>query len=468
MALPKLDVTLNRWKGERVVVLGLARQGKALARYLTGEGAMVVMSDLKTSDQLQAVFTELADLELDYELGGHPLELLQGTRALFLSGAVPADLPIALEARARGIPLLNDAQLFLERCPAAVIGITGSAGKTTTASLVYQMACVGSESSDRQAWLGGNIGRPLLDDLKNIKAQDLVVMELSSFQLELMTISPKIAGLLNLTPDHLDRHGSMQAYIDAKAHILSYQDEKSTAVIGSDDPRAWDLRERTRGRVIAFGLKKPWDGDAAFVDGEALVLQLDGQLHLICQIGELTLRGPHNVLNVLAACAMGSAVEIPVEAMSAVARSFRGVPHRLEFVRNTLGADWYNDSIATTPDRALAAVRSFDEPLVLLLGGHDKQLPWETFGQEVLQSVKAIILFGEAVPKLEAVFQKIRGSAATPAMHAAVNLEQAVQTASRIVQAGDIVLLSPGCTSYDEYPNFEVRGERFRDMVRAL
>ena len=461
-------MTLKRWQNKRVVVLGLARQGKALARYLTGVGAMVVMSDMKTDDQLKTALSELADLELIYVLGEHPLELLEGASALFLSGGVPADLPIAREAQARGIPLLNDAQLFLEQCPAEVIGITGSAGKTTTTSLVDQMARAGFEGGNRKVWLGGNIGRPLLADLDEIGPEDLVVMELSSFQLELMTVSSKIAALLNLTPDHLDRHGSMQAYIDAKARILTNQDEGDTAVIGYDDPRTWDLSKAAKGRVIAFGLEKSGEGDAAFVDGDAVILRIAGQSQTVCPVDDIALRGPHNVLNVLAACAISSAVDIPVEAMGSVARTFEGVPHRLEFIRTVLGADWYNDSIATTPDRALAAVRSFEEPLVLLLGGRDKEVPWEKFAKEVIARSKAIILFGEAAPKLESIFKPLVGDKRMPEMHRAADLEQAVQKAFKLVRAGDVVLLSPGCTSYDQFPNFEIRGERFRDMVRSL
>jgi UDP-N-acetylmuramoylalanine--D-glutamate ligase len=459
---------MRRWENSRVVVLGFARQGKALARFLTGEGARVVLSDIKTEDELGAAMEELVELELTYVLGEHPLELLEDTHALFLSGGVPSDLPIVLEARARGIPVLNDAQLFLERCPAQVIGITGSAGKTTTTTLVDQMARLAFKDSPRNVWLGGNIGRPLLDDLPSIDPQDVVVMELSSFQLELMTISPAIAALLNLTPDHLDRHGTMEAYIDAKRRILTYQDESSTAVIGYDDRRTWKLHQEARGRVIAFGYDKPEDGDAAYVEGTRLVLRLGSKSQTICGTDELALKGSHNLLNVLAACALSSAVQVPVEAMAEIARTFYGVPHRLEFVGTVNGADWYNDSIATTPDRALAAVRSFDEPMVLLLGGRDKDLLWETFAEEVVLRARAIVLFGEAVPKLVAVFTPILEGKSIPVLYQVEDLEQAVAKAAAFVKPGDVVLLSPGCTSYDEFLNFEARGDRFREMVRSL
>lgn len=446
----------------------MARQGKALARYLTGEGAMVVMSDMKTGEQLSTVLSELDNLELSYVLGEHPLEMLEDTSALFLSGGVPTDVPIALEAQARGIPLLNDAQLFLEQCPAAVIGITGSAGKTTTTTLVDQMARIAFEGTNRNVWLGGNIGRPLLADLDQIGVDDLVVMELSSFQLELMTRSPSVAALLNISPDHLDRHGSMENYIDAKKRILTCQDVGDTAVIGYDDPQAWALHERAKGRVIAFGFEIPGEADAAFVDDGNVVLRLEGASNTVCPVDSIALRGTHNVLNILAACALASAVGIPVEAMATVANTFQGVPHRLEFIRNVLGADWYNDSIATTPDRAMAAIHSFEEPLVLFLGGRDKEVPWDAFAQEAISRSHAIILFGEAASKLEKIFVPLVEAGQASEIHRVADLNQAIRIASKLVRPGDVVLLSPGCTSYDQFPNFEIRGESFRDMVRSL
>ncbi len=459
---------MKRWDKKRVVVLGIARQGKALARFLTSEGASVVMSDMKTEDQLVPALAELSSLDLEYAFGGHPIELLDDTDALFLSGGVPTQLPIVEEAGKRGIELLNDAQLFLQRCPSSVIGITGSAGKTTTTTLVYEMARRGSAGIGRDVWLGGNIGRSLLDDLDNIKPGDLVVMELSSFQLELMTISPGIAAVLNITPDHLDRHGTMQAYIDAKQRILAFQESGDVAVLGYDDPGAWSMHQEAKGKLIAFGYGKPERGDAAYVDGDQLVLRSASGIQPICSLDQLALRGAHNVRNILAACAMCSVANVPVEAMNEVARNFAGVPHRLEFVREVNGVTWYNDSIATTPDRARAALVSFDEPLVILLGGRDKDLQWEAFASEVVDRARVVILFGEARQKLEAVFHPLLGDLDEPKLLLAEHFDAAFKLAAEIARKGDVVLLSPGCTSYDEFPNFEERGARFKEMVGAL
>lgn len=459
---------MKRWEKKRVVVLGIARQGKALARYLTNEGAMVVMSDIKTEQELGPAIVDIADLELNFALGGHPIELLDGTEALFLSGGVPIHLPIVQEARARNIPVLNDAQIFLENCPADVIGITGSAGKTTTTTLVYEMLELALVGSDKRAWLGGNIGRSLLEDLEGINARDVVVMELSSFQLELMTVSPRIAALLNLTPDHLDRHGSMEVYTEAKRQILASQDENGVVVLGYDDPRTWALRDQVQGGVMAFGYGAPEKGNATYVDDGNLILRTADRIQNICRVEDLALCGPHNVLNVLAACALCSIVHVGVEAMATIAKTFRGVPHRLEFIRQVLGAAWYNDSIATTPDRALAAVRSFKEPLVVLLGGRDKELAWDAYAAEVIKRARAIVLFGEARHMLQEVFQTRLKEEDVPELHIVETFEQAFQMATDVVQPGEVVLLSPGCTSYDEFPNFEARGERFKEMVSAL
>ena len=456
---------MSEWNGKRAVVIGLARQGKALARYLAGRGAKVILSDIKPVDELQAEMSELADLKIEYELGGHPMSLLENCEALFLSGGVPADLPIAREARRRGIPVSNDAQLFLEACPAHVIGITGSAGKTTTTSLVARMAARSNEGTDRKVWLGGNIGRPLLIDLDRMKAGDLAVMELSSFQLEVMTVSPAIAGVLNLSPDHLDRHGTMKAYTAAKQRILEYQDANDWAVLSHEDPQVWSWKDRVHGHLASFGRDDPGLPYSTFLDGEVLYLRMGAGVEPICTIDQIRLRGRHNLLNILAACMLGGLGGVDPRAMEEVARTFAGVPHRLEFVREVNGAAWYNDSIATTPGRAMAAVQAFDEPIVLMLGGHDKDLPWREFLQQVLPRATHLVLFGEAGPKIEAVARAIDPDIQ---LEMASGLEEAVYLADRAAGPGMVVLLSPGCTSFDEFSNYEERGERFKEWVRSL
>jgi len=451
------------------VIIGLARQGKALAQFLSQKGVEVVVSDQQSAEQLGPAIKELAAYELTYQLGSHPSSLLEGTDVLFLSGGVPGDLPLAVEARKRGIELANDTQLFLEACRAPVIGITGSAGKTTTTSLVGRMAEIAFAGSERRAWVGGNIGRPLLNDLDEIKSDDLVIIELSSFQLELMTMSPHIAAVLNLTPDHLDRHGSMEVYAAAKKRILANQLKDDIAVVRHDDPLTWEMRSLVQGRMIAFGWEQPVDEkESAYVRDGVLRLMYGDVEHEICSVDKVALRGRHNLMNLLAASALASAAGLPIEAMSEAASDFQGVPHRLEFVRRVQGADWYNDSIATTPDRALAAVRAFVEPKVLLAGGQDKDLLWETFAREVVRRVDHLILFGEVAQKIEHYIKDAAKDDTKPTLVICEGLADAVQAAAEVAEEGDVVVLSPGGTSFDEFSNYEVRGEKFRALVEEL
>ncbi len=461
---------MSVWDGRRVVVLGAARQGQALARYLTRHGARVCLSDVRTAAELQAVRQTLADLPIEWALGGHPLELLQGADLLCLSGGVPTTLPIVQEAVQRGIPLSNDTQIFMEVVPCRTVGITGSAGKTTTTSLVGEMArlAVKEYGTFHRIFVGGNIGDPLLNYVDEMQPDDLAILEISSFQLEQMSRSPNVAAILNITPNHLDRHGTMEAYIAAKARILEFQSSQDVAVLGREDTNAWGLRAQVRGRVLSFGFE-PLEGDASgtyYRDGMLYLYERHVDIPLLRR-DQLHLRGDHNVLNVLAAFAIGNGIGLPLDTMLEAAMTFRGVPHRLELVREWRGVRWYNDSIATAPERTMAAIRSFEEPLVLLLGGRDKNLPWEELARLVRQRVDHVILFGEAAEKIERAIRAVAGERPYT-LERYEHLFEAVQAAARVAESGDVVLLSPGGTSFDEFRDFEERGERFRQWVQQL
>jgi UDP-N-acetylmuramoylalanine--D-glutamate ligase len=456
------------WAGKRAVVLGLARQGKAVARYLSEQGAQVVVSDLKRAESVIKEREELADLPIEFVLGGHPDSLVEGTDLLCLSGGVPADLPLAQQARRRGIRITNDAQLFLEACPSRTVGITGSAGKTTTTALAGEMIERHLQGSGRKAWTGGNIGWSPLASLHAMKGEDIVVLELSSFQLEVMTRSPLVAAVLNVTPNHLDRHRTMEAYTAAKANILTHQSASDIAILGWEDPGAWALRDCVRGRVLAFGIERAPDVDGVYVSRDALVAHQSGQETRLCPVEAVTLRGRHNLQNVAAACAVAWAVDVSPQAIESAVRDFRGVAHRLEFVRRVRGVDWYNDSIATAPERAMAAIRAFEEPLVLLAGGRDKDLPWEAFAELVCRRVERLILFGEAAPKIASAVGKVERCQGRLRPVVCASLEEAVQAAAGTARPGDVVLLSPGGTSFDAFTDFEARGQRFRELVISL
>jgi UDP-N-acetylmuramoylalanine--D-glutamate ligase len=467
-------------------VIGAARQGTALARYLARHGARVVLTDRRPAHELQAAREALADEQVEWVLGGHPLHLLEGIDLLCLSGGVPLDNTLVVEASRLGIALSNDSQITLEEAPCRVIGITGSAGKTTVTTLVGRIASAGFEGahnsnldgtgmqSSRRVWVGGNIGSPLISAVDEMRPDDLAVMELSSFQLEIMTRSPHLAAVLNVTPNHLDRHVSMEAYSEAKARILDFQSREDVAVLGWEDPGAWALSGRVQGRLVSFGIAEPPAGQAGTylgADGEKILLRChsDGEgqdIELLSRV-DIALRGDHNLLNVLAACAITAAAGLPLHACLAGVSGFAGVSHRLEFVRNWGGADWYNDSIATAPERAMAAIRSFEEPLVLLAGGRDKDLPWSGFAELVSRRVEHLILFGEAAGVIEQAVRPYSKESGLEIIRSS-RLLDAVQAAAEVVTPGDVVLLSPGGTSFDEFRDFEERGEAFRKWVMEL
>lgn len=455
---------MQAWTGKRVLILGAARQGLALARWLTRHGAHVTLSDARTEAQMASARESLVDLSITWALGGHPLELLDDCDLLCLSGGVPLTLPIVAEALKRGIPLSNDTQVFMEIVPCRTIGITGSAGKTTTTTLVGRMA---KEAYGDAAYIGGNIGDPLINYVDEIKPTDLAILELSSFQLEQMTISPNVGAILNITPNHLDRHGTMETYTAAKARLLDFQSAKDVAVLGYDEPGAWNLRDRVKGKLFTFSLHELDESlnGAYFHDG--LLALRDGNAYVPLMLREkVLLRGDHNVSNVLAAFTVAHAAGFPLDAMLAAVEDFHGVPHRLELVRELRGVRWYNDSIATAPERTMAAVRAFEEPIVLLLGGRDKDLPWDDLAALIHQRVDHVVLFGEAAEKIE---KAVAGSGSRPqTLTRCETLEQAVLQAAEVAEAGDVVLLSPGGTSYDAFKDFAERGERFREWVLKL
>ncbi|HFQ93214.1 MAG TPA: UDP-N-acetylmuramoyl-L-alanine--D-glutamate ligase [Anaerolineae bacterium] len=447
-----MDALTNK----RLLILGFARQGKALARFAVGVGAQVTISDLRPAERLQDSLAELGNLPVRYVLGEHPMRLLDEADVVAISGGVPADAPFVQAARERGLPITNDSQEFIRRAPTAVIGITGSAGKTTTTALTGVMAQV----SGRRTWVGGNIGRPLIADLDKMAPNDVVVQELSSFQLEIWQQSPPIAAVLNVTPNHLDRHKTMAAYTAAKANILRFQSPADTAVLSADDPGALALRGVSPGRLRLFSLREEV-ADGAFVRDGRIMLR-NGRETAVCAIEDVPLRGQHNLLNVLAAVTLADSAGIEVEAMQQAIRTFRGVEHRLERARVLNGVRYVNDSIATAPERALAALAAYDEPIVLLAGGQDKDMAWDEWARQVRQRVKHVVLFGQLADLL---VEKLAGF---ERMTQVETMEEALMVGRDTAVSGDIILLSPGGASFDAYDNFAQRGEIFKELVNKL
>jgi len=463
---------MTNWSNTHVLILGAARQGLALARWLSTHGSHVTLSDSRNADELVSARAALADTDVEWAVGGHPLELLNNTDMLCLSGGVPLTLPIVQEAIKRGIPLSNDTQIFMEAAPCKTIGITGSAGKTTTTTLVGKMAKLSILNSEfriqNSVFVGGNIGDPLINYVDGMTADDLAILEISSFQLEQMTISPNIAAILNITPNHLDRHGTLEAYTNAKARILEFQTDKDTAILNHDDKGAWSLSNKVKGKLLTFSLHDLREGlNGAYLHDGLLNLR-DGNAYLPLIVREkIQLRGSHNIANVLAAFTIGHAAGFKLDDMLAAAEEFRGVPHRLELVRELQGVRWYNDSIATAPERCMAAIHAFDEPIVLMLGGRDKDLPWDEIAKLIRQRVDHVVLFGEAAELIQNAISAAGGTRSGD-LRRTNDLKQAVAIAAEVANAGDIVLFSPGGTSYDEFKDFVERGETFRKWVQEL
>ena len=492
-------------RGKTAVILGLARQGIALARYLAEHDASVRVSDMRPAEALAPALETLRERDVDFVLGEHPRSLLDGADIVFVSGGVPVDIPLLQQARELGIPLSNDSQLFLEKAPCKVVGVTGSAGKTTTTLLAGRMAAASGRY--RKVWVGGNVGNPLLADVHRMISEDVAIMEMSSFQLELMTTSMAVAAILNITPNHLDRHGTFDKYVEAKARILDGQRAGDVAMLGWDDKMARGLRERVRGHCWGFGLvADPSFSNGCHFQDDTIVLRRDGASSPVASRKDIQLRGAHNELNVLAAATLAAAAGVEPTVMPTAIRGFEGAPHRLELVREVKQVRWVNDTMATTPERTVAALQSFAAPVILLLGGRDKKLPWGALAERAKTGVRAIILFGEAAELIErelehawghspaqavvsrgaqsadresgtesAIDGSTSGEAAAsgtfpenPVVFRVGALAQAVQQAAASAEAGDVVLLSPGCTSFDEFSDASARGDRFRDLAQGL
>jgi len=452
------------YENQRVAIIGLGREGTALAKFLSRHGAKVTVTDMKSEEALRDRIDELKELPIRYLLEGHPDELLD-TDIIFVSPGVPRDIPILLEAQRRRVALSSETKLFFSLCRAPIIGITGSSGKTTTTSLVGETM----RAAGYRTFVGGNIGSPMIGVVEDIEPLDKVVMELSSFQLEVLNQSPHIAAILNLSPNHLDRHQSIDDYVNAKTNIIRFQKEGDYAVLNADQPLTRQLLKECRGQALLFSRQYQVSA-GAFLDQEQIIVRWNGDEWRVCHTSELQLPGSHNVDNALAACAIAAAAGAHAEAMRTGVTSFKGVEHRLELVAEVDAVRYYDDSIATSPQRAVAALNSFSEPIILLAGGREKHLPLGELAQLIVEKAKFLVLFGEAAPVLEeAVIDVLGGKGETDLpIFRSSDLAQAVRTARRISEAGDIVLLSPAFTSFDTYRDFAERGDHFKALVRDL
>lgn len=464
---------MTAFTGKRVVVMGLGRFGGGIgvARWLCGQGAHVLVTDLSPKEDLAQSVASLADLDLEYRLGGHDPADLDGCALLVVSPAVDKRKSAFFQTAVdKGIAWTSEMTLFLERCPARIVGITGTAGKSTTTAMVAAILEAARQASGwrhGRVWLGGNIGRSLLADLDAMTPDDVVVLELSSFQLEdtaRLGKSPDLALVTNIRENHLDRHGSIQSYAAAKGNIYRFQPRHGWLALPLADgvdllPGGWEDKPR----LYRFG-----------VDRET------GRARIACrnnnrsetELIEIPLKVPglHNVQNAAGALALVRMLGVAdIVALPALAE-FGGLPHRLEFVREHQGIRYYNDSKATSPEAAMTSLRAFDGPVVILVGGSDKGGSFDDFGACLVQDAKAVVCMGQTGPAIEAALHQAEAQQASPSprsavCHRAEDFADAVESARGLAEPGDVVLLSPACASFDWFANYEARGEQFKHIV---
>lgn len=444
----------------KATIIGLGREGIALAHFLCGHGAVVTVSDQKPAAALGDAVRQLDGLPVNLALGDNRIEDAVGADVLFLSPGVPLDNPAVRAARSRGVPLSSGTKLFLEMSPAPVAAITGSSGKTTTTTLLGEMF----RAAGRPVVVAGNIGLPAIAHLDEMTAAHWAVLELSSFQLYILEQSPYVAAITNISPNHLDWHPTFEDYAWAKENIVRYQGAADFVVLNHHDPATTAIAGRCRSRVLRFSQQPDFDGDGAFIRDERIYLRRNGRETTVCDSATIRLRGRHNRDNVLTACALAAACGLPEAAMAQVIGSFSGVEHRLEPVAQIDGATYYNDSIATSPERTIAGLESFGEPIVLLAGGRDKHLPFELLVATARRKCRGVVVFGEMAPALEAAF------AAAPELplRRVIEFDEAMAAARTLTRPGDVVLLSPGGTSFDRFRDFEERGREFKRLVRQM
>jgi UDP-N-acetylmuramoylalanine--D-glutamate ligase len=454
---------------KRITIMGLGFFGGTigLARYLVAQGAQVTVTDLKPAAELQDSVAALRGLPVRFVLGRHEPGDFTDVDMVFASPAVRDDSSYLIAARARGVPIDSEMNLFMRLCRGSIIGVTGSNGKTTTTSLIGAIL----RMANPRTQVGGNIGRSLLPEVAAIEPGDPVVLELSSFQLaDLAAVgrSPHIGLFLNLSPNHLDRHGTMESYLAAKMQIFAYQRPDDVAILNADAPRLHPLVGRLRSQVRLFSSTHVVE-DGAYVDGDRLVVAHSGMALEVCRVGDIPLLGRHNVANVLAAVAAADAWGVSAAVMRAAIRAFPGVEHRLEHVRVLHGVSFYNDSIATTPTGTLAALAAIQQPIWLIAGGYDKGLPLQALGETIVQRVKGVFLIGTTAPQIaQAIAQARPPGRDLPAIRMCDDLREAVQAAFGAARPGEAVLLSPACASYDQFRNFVERGRLFKQLVCAL
>ena len=444
--------------GKRVVVLGLARSGRAAVTLLTDAGASVAATDLRDDATLGVDAAAWSGRGVDLVLGSHPPALLDGADLLVVSPGVRSDAPFVLEARKRGVEVIGELELAYRMSEASWIAVTGTNGKTTTTALAGELV----RTLGRPTVVAGNIGVAVSGEVRDVPADGFIVAEVSSFQLDtIREFRPRVAACLNITPDHLDRYDGIEDYARSKARVFENQQADDVAVLNVDDPRTAALADGIRARVLSVSSAREVE-HGAFVRGGTVVLRMDGREQEVIETARIGIEGPHNLANALAALVSAAAVGVETGPAAEVLESFRPLEHRMEPVAEPGGVLYVNDSKATNIESARCALQSYERPIVHIAGGRDKGSDFTALRELVSERVKRLVLVGEAADAMERAF-----GGAAPVSRAAT-MEDAVREAARRSEAGDVVLLSPACASFDMFDDFEHRGRVFKDAVRSL
>ncbi len=454
------------FKDKKVTVMGLGLfgGGVGVARFLVSQGADVTVTDLKSAEELSASLMLLNGLPVKFRFGKHSEEDFQDVDLLVVSPAVPDDSRFLQIARNNNVCIDSELNIFFRLCPAPIIGITGSNGKSTTTSLLGEML----KEAGIKTWIGGNIGVSLLEHLDEIKPDDVVVLEISSFQLNLLSrieMSPHISVVTNIAPNHLDRHKTMENYIAAKKAIIHYQKEDDYTILNYDDPSLREWEGECKSQVLWFSATKELE-HGAFLKNNAIIINHNSNV-ISCPI-QTNIKGIHNRQNIMAASYAAIAMHADVGSIKNAIAGFTGLEHRLEYVNTINEVQYYNDSKATTPEAAIAGITAFDSQTILIAGGYNKKVSLSQFAQECVKSTKCVILIGETAGNIQELIQEAKDTKAEPEVYVATSLDESVRKAYEIAEAGDVVLLSPACASYGMFTNYEERGNRFKELVHHL
>lgn len=456
----------NLIQGKKVAFIGAGVSHKRCIEQFVELGAQVTLCDQKKSlEDFGAYADTLRRLHVRLSLGEHYTDGFAGQDIIMRTPGYEYYKPELQAALQAGTKVTSEVELFFELCPCEIVAVTGSDGKTTTTTLISKMF----EAAGRKVFLGGNIGAALLPQLADVTPEAVAVVELSSFQLISMRVSPKVAVVTNVTPNHLDHHKDMQEYIDAKRNILLWQVPPCRAVLGFENEISRGMQKDCKGEQVWFTRLHGTDKGAFLRESDdTLCYAENGVVTPILPRAEVKLRGLHNVENLLAAIAAVWG-RVPVEAMRQVGSTFTGVEHRIEPVRTLDGVTYYNDSIASSPTRTIAGLRSFNQKIILIAGGYDKKIPYEPLAPEILAHVKTLVLMGATGPRIETAVRACPGfdESALTILHAD-SMQHAVELARSAAQPGDVVSLSPASASFDLYPNFEVRGRDYKNIVNNL